>query len=114
MGTLFRTKSPELLMREAEAPERQLKRSLTALDLTALGIGAIIGTGIFGLTGTAAAGEQAVTSSILKTPLLSIVQAWINHSDIVFGRPGGGPAIVLSFIVAARSEERRVGRELQG
>ncbi len=35
-------------MREAAAPERQLKRSLTALDLTALGIGAIIGTGIFG------------------------------------------------------------------
>ena len=88
-------------MREAAAPERQMKRSLTALDLTALGIGAIIGTGIFGLTGTAAAGEQAVSSSILKTPLLSIVQAWVHHSDIVFGRPGGGPAIVLSFIVAA-------------
>jgi len=78
-----------------------MKRSLTALDLTALGIGAIIGTGIFGLTGTAAAGEQAASSSVWKTPLLSIVQAWINHSDIAFGRPGGGPAIVLSFVVAA-------------
>ena len=42
-----------------------MKRSLTALDLTALGIGAIIGTGIFALAGTAAAGEPAtaVTSS---------------------------------------------------
>ncbi|PYK77262.1 MAG: amino acid permease [Verrucomicrobia bacterium] len=100
MGTLFRTKSPELLMREAQAPERQLKRSLSALDLTALGIGAIIGTGIFGLTGTAAAGEQAA-ASIWKTPLLNFVQAWISHSDVAFGRAGAGPAIVFSFIVAA-------------
>src|SRR6476659_1835741 len=100
MGRLFRTKSPDLLMREAQAPERQLKRSLTALDLTALGIGAIIGTGIFGLTGTAAAGEQ-IAASVWKTPLLNFVQAWMTHSEIAFGRPGAGPAIVFSFIVAA-------------
>jgi len=87
-------------MREAQAPERQLKRSLTALDLTALGIGAIIGTGIFGLTGTAAAGEQ-VAASVWKTPLLNFLQAWMSHSEIAFGRPGAGPAIVFSFIVAA-------------
>jgi len=66
-------------MREAQAPERQLKRSLTALDLTALGIGAIIGTGIFWLTGTAAAGEQ-IAASVWKTPLLNFVQAWMTHS----------------------------------
>ena len=78
-----------------------MKRSLTALDLTALGIGAIIGTGIFGLTGTAAAGEQTAAASIWKTPLLNFFQAWISHSDLAFGRPGAGPAIVFSFIVAA-------------
>src|SRR5437867_12995739 len=50
-----------ILMREAEAPERKMKRSLSALDLTALGIGAIIGSGIFALTGTAAAGERVET-----------------------------------------------------
>jgi basic amino acid/polyamine antiporter, APA family len=100
MGRLFRTKSPDLLMREAQLPERQLKRSLTALDLTALGIGAIIGTGIFGLTGTAAAGEQ-LAPSVWKTPLLNFLQAWMAHSEIAFGRPGAGPAIVFSFIVAA-------------
>ena len=54
---LFQTKSPELLIRESEAPERKMKRSLTAFDLTCLGIGAIIGAGIFALAGTAAAGE---------------------------------------------------------
>src|SRR5207302_6112814 len=83
-----------------QAPERQLKRSLSALDLTALGIGAIIGTGIFGLTGTAAAGEQAA-ASIWKTPLLNFVQAWISHSDVAFGRAGAGPAVVFSFVIAA-------------
>jgi hypothetical protein len=41
---LFRTKSPEHLMAEAAAPERQLKRALSAFDLTCIGIGAIIGT----------------------------------------------------------------------
>ena len=47
-------------MREAAAPERKLKRALSAFDLTCLGIGAIIGAGIFALAGTAAAGEVAV------------------------------------------------------
>src|SRR5204863_8878004 len=94
------TKRPELLMRESEAPERKMKRSLTARDLTARGIGAIIGTGIFGLTGTAAAGEQTA-ASIWKTPLLNFAISWINHTDLAFGRPGAGPAIALSFIIAA-------------
>ena len=89
-------------MREAEAPERKMKRSLSALDLTALGIGAIIGTGIFALTGTAAAGErvEAMTSQ-MTTPVLNFIQSWITHAPIVLGRPGAGPAVVLSFVVAA-------------
>jgi APA family basic amino acid/polyamine antiporter len=99
---LFKTKSPELLIRESEAPERQMKRSLSALDLTALGIGAIIGTGIFALTGTAAAGEQATAAtSQLTTPVLNFIQSWISGADVVLGRPGAGPAVVFSFIVAA-------------
>jgi APA family basic amino acid/polyamine antiporter len=51
---LFATKSVEKLRRYAEA-DHGLRRSLGALDLVMLGIGAIIGTGIFVLTGTAAA-----------------------------------------------------------
>src|SRR5207248_874387 len=102
MAALFRTKSPELLMREASAPERQMKRSLTAIDLTALGIGAIIGSGIFALTGTAAAGEAAqANASSITTPVLNFIQSWITHAPIVLGRPGAGPAVVFSFVVAA-------------
>src|ERR1700761_7198317 len=44
-----------MLLAEAGAHEGGLKRVLGALDLTALGIGAIIGAGIFVLTGVAAA-----------------------------------------------------------
>jgi basic amino acid/polyamine antiporter, APA family len=86
-------------MREAAGPERQMKRSLTALDLTALGIGAIIGSGIFALTGTAAAG-QTFTSK-LETPVSNFIQAWATHADVILGRTGAGPAITISFVIAA-------------
>jgi len=99
---LFKTKSPDHLIAEAAAPERQMKRALSAFDLTCIGIGAIIGAGIFALAGTAAAGEQTQTvSSILKTPVLNFIQSWITHAPMVFGRPGAGPAVVFSFVVAA-------------
>ncbi|MFL6582952.1 MAG: amino acid permease [Chthoniobacterales bacterium] len=97
---LLRTKSPELLIRESEAPDRLMKRSLRAFDVTCLGIGAIIGAGIFALAGTAAAGELP-TNSFWKTPVLSYIQAILAHVDVVGGRPAAGPAVVLSFVVAA-------------
>src|SRR6266542_4021475 len=56
MANLFGRKSIEALKAEAAAGgEHTLKRSLSALNLTTLGIGAIIGAGIFVLTGNAAA-----------------------------------------------------------
>src|ERR1700736_3334224 len=99
---LFKTKSPERLIAEAAAPERLMKRALSAFDLTCLGIGAIIGAGIFALAGTAAAGEQAhATASLWKTPVINFIQSWLTHAPIVLGRPGAGPAVVFSFVVAA-------------
>ena len=53
---LWSTKPLAVLMQEADGTgEHALKRSLTAMNLTLLGVGAIIGAGIFVLTGTAAA-----------------------------------------------------------
>ncbi|MCI0628450.1 MAG: amino acid permease [Acidobacteria bacterium] len=72
---LFQTKSPDRLLQEAEQPEHRLKRTLTAVDLTALGIGAIIGAGIFATTGSAVAGT--------------------------LDRPGAGPALILSYLLTA-------------
>ena len=79
-----------------------MKRALSAFDLTCLGIGAIIGAGIFALAGTAAAGEQAhATASLWKTPVLNFIQSYLTHAELVLGRPGAGPAVVFSFVVAA-------------
>src|SRR6187399_1022932 len=64
-SNLLRTKSIEQLVGDAEHGSKALKRTLTAMDLTLLGIGAIIGTGIFVLTGTAAA-NQAGPAIILS------------------------------------------------
>src|SRR2546430_17523661 len=87
-------------MAEAAAPERQLKRALSAFDLTCFGIGAIIGAGIFALAGTAAAGEQ-IEASIWKTPVLNFIISYLTHVDLVFGRPGAGPADFFFFFVGA-------------
>src|SRR5687767_13519777 len=66
---LFARKSIDQLMQEASAEgEHSLRRALGALNLVALGIGAIIGTGIFVLTGSAAAqyaGPAIVLSFVL-------------------------------------------------
>ena len=53
-STLFRTKKVEQSILDTEEPEHALKKSLSALDLTVFGVGVIIGTGIFVLTGTVA------------------------------------------------------------
>jgi APA family basic amino acid/polyamine antiporter len=70
---LFRTKSLDAILYEGKVPEHQLKRTLGAFDVVMLGIGAIVGAGIFATIGTAAAGDAS--------------------------RPGAGPALILSFII---------------
>jgi APA family basic amino acid/polyamine antiporter len=74
MSQLLRRKS--VADCEADIAERGgLKRTLNKWHLTALGVGATIGAGIFATTGTAIVGDPA--------------------------RPGAGPAIVLSFLLTA-------------
>src|SRR5574341_459229 len=72
---LFRTKPLDRLIQDAEHPDRQLRRALGPVQLTSLGVGAIIGAGIFSLVGTAAAGDKV--------------------------HLGAGPALVVSFIMVA-------------
>jgi APA family basic amino acid/polyamine antiporter len=92
---IFRVKPPAVLIAEAYHPERQMKKTLTAFDLIAFGVGATIGSGIFALTGTAAAGQAAGQSSWLSTPIIN----FILSSPL--GREGAGPALVVSFMIAA-------------
>ncbi len=56
-SNLLKTKSIEQLVGDVEHGGKALRRSLSAWDLTLLGVGGIIGTGIFVLTGTAAANQ---------------------------------------------------------
>jgi len=62
-----------------------------------LGIGAVIGSGIFTVIGTAISGEKFDTSSILNTPVLDYL---VHHTALV-GRPGAGPALALSLMLVA-------------
>jgi basic amino acid/polyamine antiporter, APA family len=101
----FACKSIDKLISDSENPEHRLKKSLGPWSLTALGIGAIIGSGIFVLTGTAAAGEHFEIPSILHAQVLDLFANLIQHGSIsgalMHGRPPAGPAIAISFILVA-------------
>ncbi len=99
-SSLLRTKNIDQLIADTEAPDRRLKKALGLIHLTALGIGAIIGTGIFVLTGTAAAGQRLAVESIFHAPLLDVLLHG-QEALSVSGRPGAGPAIALSFFLVA-------------
>src|SRR5690554_1978535 len=68
---IFKRKPLELILADADESEKGLKRSLSSGALVALGIGAIIGAGLFSLTGIAAAEHAgpAVTLSFILAAL---------------------------------------------
>ncbi|HEY3102660.1 MAG TPA: amino acid permease [Pyrinomonadaceae bacterium] len=72
---LFRTKKLDEILAAAQEEGHKLKRTLGPINVTLLGIGAIIGAGIFATVGTAAAGDAA--------------------------RPGAGPSLTVSFMITA-------------
>ncbi len=97
--SLWATKSITALRAEAETEgERSLKRSLSVLDLTALGVGAIIGAGIFVLTGTAAAlhaGPAVPISMILAG--LACAFAGLCYAEMASAVPVAGSAYTYSY-----------------
>ncbi|MEO8657137.1 MAG: amino acid permease [Bryobacteraceae bacterium] len=100
MSQLFRRKSIDALLKESEEPSKRLSKTLGPWSLIALGVGAVIGSGIFTLTGTAAAGTVLEFPSIWHAPVLDIVMSGFQHIQAA-GRPGAGPAISVSFILVA-------------
>src|SRR5256885_2875501 len=94
---LFCCKSIDKLISDSEEPERRLKKTLGPVSLTALGIGAVIGSGIFTVIGTAIAGQKFDTSSILNAPLLD----YLIHHTATLGRPGAGPGLAISLVLVA-------------
>src|SRR5499427_4014676 len=100
MNRLLRTKSIDALIAASEEPEHRLKRTLGPLSLTALGIGAVIGSGIFTVTGTAAAGKALQVKSVLDATVFDLALHGFSAGSQM-GRPGAGPAITLSFVLVA-------------
>ena len=76
LRSIFLTKSLDAIIGATSGEGSHLKKSLGPVSVTLLGIGAIIGTGIYTAIGTATAGEPG-------------------------GRPGAGPSLILSFLITA-------------
>ncbi len=94
---VFARKSIDKLISDSEEPEHRLKKTLGPWSLTGLGIGAVIGSGIFTVVGTAIAGQKFNTSSILNAPLAE----YLVHHAATLGRPGAGPALAISLVLVA-------------
>ena len=73
LSRLFRTKNLDKVLADNAKQKHQLKKTLTAFDLVIFGVGAMIGAGIFALTGAAAVGAD--------------------------GHLAAGPSVTLSFIL---------------
>ncbi len=97
-STLFRTKSVEQSIRDTEEPEHALKKSLSALDLTVFGVGVIIGTGIFVLTGKIAK-ETAGPSVALAFVVAGLVCALaaLCYAEFASTVPVAGSAYTFSY-----------------
>nr|WP_089837470.1 amino acid permease [Granulicella pectinivorans] len=79
-----------------------MRKTLGPVSLTALGIGAVIGSGIFTVIGTAIGGNPSQTVSVAKSPIIDLVVGLLHgHLGAVAGRPGAGPALVLSLLLVA-------------
>ena len=95
---LLRKKTIESLLAQVESKHGALKKSLGAFDLTMLGIGAIVGTGIFVLTGVAAA-EHAGPALVLSFVLsgLACVFAALCYAEFASTVPVSGSAYTYSY-----------------
>jgi APA family basic amino acid/polyamine antiporter len=97
--SLFSTKPISKIIAEAEETgTHTLKKTLTSLDLTMLGVGAIIGTGIFVLTGQAA-GKHAGPAVIVSMVIAGIVSAFaaLCYSEFASSVPISGSAYAYGY-----------------
>jgi APA family basic amino acid/polyamine antiporter len=97
-NSIFRTKKIDNLIEESHGTGPEFKKALNARNLVALGIGAIIGTGIFVLTGTAAAqhaGPAIVISFIISG--LGCVFAGLCYAEFATMIPVAGSAYTYSY-----------------
>lgn len=95
---LFRIKSVERSIAETDEPEHRLKKELSAWDLTVFGVGVMVGTGIFVLTGQQAhlnAGPAIVISFILAGITCGL--AALCYAEFASTVPVAGSAYTFSY-----------------
>ncbi|MFF4572836.1 amino acid permease [Streptomyces sp. NPDC001410] len=97
-SSLFRTKKVEQSILDTEEPEHALKKSLTALDLTVFGVGVIIGTGIFVLTGKVAkeTAGPAVSLGFVVAGIVCALAA-LCYAEFASTVPVAGSAYTFSY-----------------
>jgi basic amino acid/polyamine antiporter, APA family len=105
LATLFRKKSLDQILHDAEHQTHKLKKSLSAVDLVIFGVGAMIGAGIFALTGAAAVGSDghlaagpALTLSFVLTGVVCTFCA-LSYSEFAAMAPISGSAYTYAFTV---------------
>lgn len=95
---VMRTKTIEQTIREGDEPEYQLKKQLTALDLTVFGVGVVIGAGIFTVAGRAAhelAGPAIIVSFIVAAVCCGL--AALCYAEFASAIPVSGSAYTFSY-----------------
>jgi APA family basic amino acid/polyamine antiporter len=93
-----RVKSVEASIRDTEEPEHRLQKNLSALDLTVFGVGVIIGTGIFVLTGRVAkadAGPAVAISFVIAGVVCGL--AALCYAEFASTVPVAGSAYTFSY-----------------
>ncbi|WP_367320270.1 amino acid permease [Streptomyces sp. HUAS ZL42] len=97
-STLFRTKKVEQSILDTEEPEHALKKSLSAVDLTVFGVGVIIGTGIFVLTGTVAKNNAGPSVALAFVAAgVACALAALCYAEFASTVPVAGSAYTFSY-----------------
>jgi APA family basic amino acid/polyamine antiporter len=96
--SIWKRKPLGLLLEEATESEKGLKKTLSATGLVSLGVGAIIGAGLFSITGMAAASHAgpAITISFLVAAL-GCIFAGLCYAEFSSMIPVAGSAYTYSF-----------------
>jgi basic amino acid/polyamine antiporter, APA family len=96
-GGLFTTKPAQTLVSEADEQGHQLRRVVGLLDLSALGLGAIIGTGIFVIIGEAIA--DSGPSILLSFVLAGVTCAFsaLSYAELASSIPVSGSAYTYAY-----------------
>jgi APA family basic amino acid/polyamine antiporter len=108
-----RVKSVEESIRDTEEPDHQLKKNLSALDLTVFGVGVIIGTGIFVLTGEVAsttAGPAVAISFVIAGIVCGL--AALCYAEFASTVPVAGSAYTFSYATMGEAIAWIIGWDL--